>query len=610
MAEESEKRFDAIMNKLFHTPPKSKLSKDSSGHGVQNLSGRKRLRSSSLERKLPDKSVSSLSGLLTSAQSSPCRPWDRGDLFKRLSTFKSMTWFAKPQVVSPLECVRRGWINVDVDTIACAACDARLLFSTPSAWTQQQVEKAAMVFSLKLESGHKLLCPWINNSCPEKLAQFPILSRASLIEDYKKRFFALSQLIALPVILPVAIDALRTSEIEQFLSKSLTSECQEQLGNSGTEFPGHVSKTSSTDLYHQAQKLISLFGWEPRVLSYAVELKDGPNGSVKDANVIVTTGQKSKDNVYSSVTSEGTDPSSDVQFDPSSVVLDCKLCGASVGLWAFSTIPQPLEYIRFVGLSEVTSKIITTHDDVGTQEGSSGSQIRSGSREGITNSGTTASTSLGFTIAGGPPPAKLNYGATISLPIIGQNLRARLPLKTGIKDHSDIQMLSQVEDHQVSLKSENANAEETSATMGPDSFVGNLLEVPEYVAEDSNMNMSLAKTVMTVDSTVADHPRLDAPEDNTSSRKGGRMRENKKLSSLDKPKEFDPIKQHRHFCPWITSTGKVAPGWQQTLSALEGHKELGNVHSSTLIEVDDPVESVQSLFSSPNEKRSKICGGS
>lgn len=29
-----------------------------------------------------------------------CRPWDRGDLQKRLATFKSMTWFAKPQVHS------------------------------------------------------------------------------------------------------------------------------------------------------------------------------------------------------------------------------------------------------------------------------------------------------------------------------------------------------------------------------------------------------------------------------------------------------------------------------------------------------------------------------
>lgn len=27
-----------------------------------------------------------------------CRPWDRGDLLRRLATYKSISWFGKPQV--------------------------------------------------------------------------------------------------------------------------------------------------------------------------------------------------------------------------------------------------------------------------------------------------------------------------------------------------------------------------------------------------------------------------------------------------------------------------------------------------------------------------------
>lgn len=278
----------------------------------------------------------------------------------------------------------------------------------------------------------------------------------------------------------------------------------------------------------QAQKLISLFGWESRLLPYRVDFKDGQNHSVKDANVLVTIGLKPIVNIYSSCTSEGTNPSSELQFDPSSVVLDCKLCGASVGLWAFSTIPRPLEYLRFVGLSEVTGKNIAIHDEVGAQEGSPGNQIRAGSREGITNTGTTASTSSGFTIAGGPPPVMLNYGATISLPIVGQNLRARLPIKTGIKDLLAIQKTPQVEDQPMLRESENVSVEETLATTGPGFIARTPLVVPESVAECSNLNLNLTKTVTTVNSGVADHPRFDAeefscstPEDNTASRKGG-----------------------------------------------------------------------------------------
>lgn len=73
-----------------------------SGLRAQQLSGRKRPHSSSVGKKLAGnvlgESGGSLSGLPTAAQAPVCRPWDRGDLLRRLSTFKSMTWFAKPEV--------------------------------------------------------------------------------------------------------------------------------------------------------------------------------------------------------------------------------------------------------------------------------------------------------------------------------------------------------------------------------------------------------------------------------------------------------------------------------------------------------------------------------
>lgn len=57
--------------------------------------GKERLDMSSI-----GKAVSKYNLLATkgSGEAPPCRPWDRDDLFTRMSTFKSMTWFAKPQV--------------------------------------------------------------------------------------------------------------------------------------------------------------------------------------------------------------------------------------------------------------------------------------------------------------------------------------------------------------------------------------------------------------------------------------------------------------------------------------------------------------------------------
>lgn len=42
----------------------------------------------------------SSSAATTALQGPLCRPWDRGDFMRRLATFKSMSWFAKPKVIS------------------------------------------------------------------------------------------------------------------------------------------------------------------------------------------------------------------------------------------------------------------------------------------------------------------------------------------------------------------------------------------------------------------------------------------------------------------------------------------------------------------------------
>lgn len=75
--------------------------------GVQASRGQKRPNMASAFSKATPKSRGSIAeqsqkSLVSGAalQAPLCRPWDRGDLQKRLATFKSMTWFAKPQVHS------------------------------------------------------------------------------------------------------------------------------------------------------------------------------------------------------------------------------------------------------------------------------------------------------------------------------------------------------------------------------------------------------------------------------------------------------------------------------------------------------------------------------
>ena len=48
-----------------------------------------------------------------------CRPWHKRDLYQRLRSYRSSTWFGKPQAVSALVCASRGWQNTDVDVLTC-----------------------------------------------------------------------------------------------------------------------------------------------------------------------------------------------------------------------------------------------------------------------------------------------------------------------------------------------------------------------------------------------------------------------------------------------------------------------------------------------------------
>lgn len=110
---------------------------------------------------------------------------------------------------------------------------------------------------------------------------------------------------------------------------------------------------SNDNLKHlQAQKLVSLCGWEPRALPYVVDCKDRSTQLVKDSDVrdsyqMVINGQNPSIRVHSVASEQSVEANEESgscsgrHADPNADVLECKLCGASVGLRTFSMVPQP-----------------------------------------------------------------------------------------------------------------------------------------------------------------------------------------------------------------------------------------------------------------------------
>ncbi|KAF6168987.1 hypothetical protein GIB67_038484 [Kingdonia uniflora] len=501
-----------------------------------------------------------------------------------------------------------------------------------------------------------------------------------------------------------------------------------------------------------AQRLISLCGWEPRLLPYVVDC----NGS--------------KSGVY-----EAIGVNDEHQSDPASVVLDCKLCGASVGLWAFSTVSRPLELFRLVESSDGndetdTSNCNTNANNCITEAHTDGS----GKLNDVSHNGgvmpTAASlregsSNLCLSIGQGPPPAKQNFRATISLPIVSRHLRASLIFNSGVRDHTtsnisfmnrtseqcDLQStesfqhekdhmhstlcteIVQSEDMELLKQKSSENDIQIIRNASPsclnhksvveDSLRNNLdlicsneqelppeletcadsridktrvIQLIPHGSGENNTSSQIIECLTTIsddngavgdwevskddslevnDKVSNNQHKEDFPETDVRHsvaslheslydpccleingprdiscevdvqiglrslevqatkqrledvRTTIQLSVNKELVSthgiekdpnqkqVSETMEFDPIRQHRHFCPWIISIGSTAPGWQQTLFALDRVKEPSHAilpdspSSLSTFEIDDPIASIRKLFMSPSTKKVKATHG-
>ncbi|KAL5228710.1 hypothetical protein ABZP36_016975 [Zizania latifolia] len=680
---DSERRLKKAMDKLYQFPkpkpsPGSKPSSPSSDLSMgraEKAPGAGRSFAMVRGSRLPPQ----VATMLAISPPPPCRPWDRADLIRRLATFKAMTWFAKPKVISPVNCTRRGWTNIEPDVITCEACGARLLFSTPSSWAPQQVEKAAAVFSLKLDNGHKLLCPWIDNICDESLALFPPTPPPVLVENYYECFSSLLRLSALPRVSCSSLESMkkRSPQLEQFLLKPFSSSVVLKRGFMLTE-DSTIKDLDDTfqdaETYYQALKIISLCGWEPRLLPYAVDCGTKSHSDANSASTLAQPGiinntMEDRVIVYSPNEVDGAPATADANqvdqhYDPLSVVLDCKFCGACVALWPFSLVEWPLQLFKLV--LDSSSQDEQDNGHAGTISGAGPSK--------------TANIGFNFTIAGGPLPTRQSFRPRVSLPVVSRHLKADLSSRgNSFSSGSDIHNVpstlhasgltkrkrSMYESHTLEGDNTTSNDAEIS-TKGADhqrdnsvDDISNLEVNTEQRQEGSHSDTSKSTSMGDVsneesetdptaiksltspdmelgqhgsghqsppveDSSNADnlaetHTNNSRPVQVATSMKSsvdrgkGASQPLGKEGLYDKLNEFDPMKQHRTFCPWISpDDGEALPGWRLTISALlsQGKRFGGDSQAesqiSLLNEEDDPITSVRKLFMTPPSKKLRI----
>ncbi|WVZ00087.1 hypothetical protein V8G54_026156 [Vigna mungo] len=305
---------------------------------------RRRHRSSADSREVVD-------SVLQGSSVPSCRPWERGDLLRRLSTFKLAGKL--PKVAGSLACAKRGWVNVGVARIECEICRVQLDFAVPSA-SSFEADGSSEEFSEQLDIGHKVTCPWRGNSCPESLVQFPPTSPSALIGGFKDRCDGLLQFYSLPIVSSSAIELMRVTHSPQIdhLLAQLQIQTAGELGCRAENASGTgITGEQACHPYSYAQKLISLCGWEPRWLPNVLDCEEQSAESAKNgyssdpAKGSAADPAPSKREFSTSSRKDTGDNDvlgSEFNCESRSPLLDCSLCGATVRVWDFLTAPRPV----------------------------------------------------------------------------------------------------------------------------------------------------------------------------------------------------------------------------------------------------------------------------
>ncbi|KAF2860544.1 zf-C3HC-domain-containing protein [Piedraia hortae CBS 480.64] len=129
-------------------------------------------------------------------------PWSQPSFLERLKTFSSVSmWHPKPEVIGEVEWAKRGWVCVDVNTVACkGGCEQRVVvkFSSPYEETESEDEEAtnALVDRYKelIVYGHTELCLWREAGCKDNIYRLSVIQPSIWQPQLRQRLQSLQSI--------------------------------------------------------------------------------------------------------------------------------------------------------------------------------------------------------------------------------------------------------------------------------------------------------------------------------------------------------------------------------------------------------------------------------
>lgn len=202
-------------------------------------------------------------------------PWSQETFLARLKTFSSVSlWHPKPDAVNEVEWAKRGWVCVDVNTVACkGGCGRRIVVNmdVDSQAEQAEVdeeqqedeededasfeEALAARYKSQIVEGHATSCLWRQEGCKDDIYRLPVVRPSVWQPELRKRFHSLLDMAK-------SIEHVKTRPIDTFNAKVLDDLPRDVVGLSDPPEPSSTrafefamhgwrgSSESGNDLLH------------------------------------------------------------------------------------------------------------------------------------------------------------------------------------------------------------------------------------------------------------------------------------------------------------------------------------------------------------------------
>ncbi|KAK5679712.1 hypothetical protein LTS10_007660 [Elasticomyces elasticus] len=175
-------------------------------------------------------------------------PWSHDTFLARLKTFSSVSlWHPKPEAISEVEWARRGWVCVDVNTVACkGGCEKRVVVSLLFDKTDDNADESntgvddedsddesmkedALVARYRslLVDGHSTSCPWHKAGCKDDIYHLQVVRPSIWQPELKKRYQSLRELD--PVIRDVNVTTIPRESANSLPSERLLADVPSDL---------------------------------------------------------------------------------------------------------------------------------------------------------------------------------------------------------------------------------------------------------------------------------------------------------------------------------------------------------------------------------------------